>query len=204
MAVRTHAAALTAKLVLVAQCNVDHAPLAAVHRVEAERRARVFDFLGRGHGTDAELGDTQCAIVVRIEGNARMIVRVQPQRFLRHQLERQQQFGAISQQQIHIRAGEFHQNVGIFEIRIGMIPGANGELQIEPGVRANLAKEIFDSRTRFFNRIFRTQARFLPLIFPVAGSAGAAITGTVVLLKNHCCAIPKILLVSQYNTSPLD
>jgi hypothetical protein len=69
------AGALTAQFVLVAQRNVKHAALAAVHRIEAEGRARVLDLFGGGTGADAQLFDAQSTVVVGIEGNARMIAK---------------------------------------------------------------------------------------------------------------------------------
>ena len=46
--------------------------------------------------------DAQRAVIVGIERNARMIVGVQAQHFLRDQFEREQQLGAIGQQQIDV------------------------------------------------------------------------------------------------------
>src|SRR5580704_10334714 len=105
-----------------------------------------------------------------------MIVGVQPQRFLRYQFERQQQLRPICQQQFHVAALEFGDNV---------------------------TKKLLDPRTSFMHRILGIQALFLPSL-AIAFLAAATSTGPAVLLKNHCWASPTILPVSQYNTSPLD
>src|SRR5436305_14826914 len=44
---------------------------------------------------------------------------------------------------------------------------------------------------------------FPPFFNGTRGGAGTT-TGESVLLKNHCCAMPTTLPVSQYNTSPAD
>src|SRR5580692_2132560 len=132
-----------------------------------------------------------------------MIVGVQPQRFLRYQFERQQQLRPICQQQFHVAALEFDDNVRVFKIRMAVISGFDGEVQIELAAGDNLTKKLLDPRTSFMHRILGIQALFLPSL-AIAFLAAATSTGPAVLLKNHCWASPTILPVSQYNTSPLD
>src|SRR5271169_1290286 len=112
------AGALAAKLVLVAQCDVQYAALAAVHRVEPERSARVLDFFGGGVGADPQLFDAERAVIVRVEGYARMIVGVESQNLLRNQFERKEKLRAIGEKQLCITAGELDDDVRIFEIRM--------------------------------------------------------------------------------------
>jgi hypothetical protein len=61
------AGAFAPQLRLAAQRHVDHAPLAAVHRIEEKWRAGVLDFFGRGRGAQTQLLDAQHAVIVGVE-----------------------------------------------------------------------------------------------------------------------------------------
>jgi hypothetical protein len=87
--------ALATQLRLIAQRDVDHASLTAVHRVEAEGLARVFNFLGGGGSTQAKLRDAQHAVVVRVEGEARVILGRHPKSFHGDLFEGQQELGFV-------------------------------------------------------------------------------------------------------------
>ena len=122
----------------------------------------VLDFLGGGAGADAQLFDTQCAVIVRVERNARMIVGVEAQNFLRHQFEREQELRAIVQQQVDVAALELDDEIGVFEVRMTVVAGFDGEVQIELAVGDDLTEKLLDPGTSFVNRILWIQALFLP------------------------------------------
>ncbi len=196
--------ALAAQFVFIAQSDVDHAPLSAVQRIEPERGARVLHFFGSGQRADAQFFDAQRPIVVRVERDARVIVGVQAQHLLRHQFQREQKLGPIGQQQIHVGTLELDDDVGVFEIRMAVVSGFDGKVQIELPIGDHLTQKLLDPGTSFINRILGIQALFLPSFTIAFFAAATASTGAAVLLKNHCWASPTTLPVSQYNTSPLD
>lgn len=164
----------------------------------------MLHFFRRRQGANPQFFNAQRAVIVRVEGNTRMIVGVKPQHFLCYQFQSEQKLGAVAQQQIHIRTPELDENIGVLKIRVAVIARLNRESQMKPGVPDNPAKKSFNSWTRFLYRILGTQTLFLPLPFCGRRATGVPLTGTNVLLKNHCCAMPTRLPVSQYNTSPLD
>src|SRR5580658_3754751 len=120
------AGALTAQFVFVPQSDMENAALAAVHGVEPERRARVLHLFGGGSGADPQFLDPESAVVVRIEGNARMIVGVETQNLLRHELQSEQELRAVGQQHFDIAAVKLDDNVRIFEVRVTVIAGLDG------------------------------------------------------------------------------
>src|SRR6185312_612348 len=67
------ACALTAQPGLVAEGDMQHAPLAAVHRIKPERRTGVLHLFSGRTRAHAQLFDPERAIVVGIEGNPRVI-----------------------------------------------------------------------------------------------------------------------------------
>jgi hypothetical protein len=203
VAERSGTGAFAAKFVFVAQGDVQHAAFAAVHRIKAERRACVLYLLGGGQCADAQLFDPQSAVIVGVEGNARMVVRVEAQHLLGDEFQGKQELGSICQQQFDVSPFEFYDNVGIFEVRMAVIAGFNAEIELEAGPGDDLTEKLLDPRAGIVNRILGIQARFLPSL-AIAFFVAAASTGAAVLLKNHCWAMPTILPVSQYNTSPLD
>ena len=179
---------------LIAQRNVDDAALAAVHGVEAKRRSGSLDLVGRGEGTHSQFLDAQSPIVIGVEGDSRMLVGMHSQHFLRHQFEAKKQFGFVGEKQLDIRAFEFDGDIGVLEIGVGVAPGLDKEIELKTGIVDGLAKELFDSRTCFFQGKSAAHAVFRPfgvglLAGTVAGKGGA------VLLKNHCCAMLTRLLV---------
>ena len=113
--------AFAADIRFVAQAQVDDAPLAAVHRIEVERPARLLHLFGGGHGAQAQLLNPQHPIIVGVEAQQRMMLGRHAQRFHGQKLQRQQQFRFVGQQQIHVRAGELHQQIGIFQIGMQML-----------------------------------------------------------------------------------
>jgi hypothetical protein len=109
---------------------VNHSALAAVHGIEPERSARAFDFFRSRGRAQPQLFDAQQAIVIGVERNARVIFGRQPQRFHSHMLERQQQLGAVAEQQIHIAPAEFHHHLGSLEVVLRGLPVGHLELYI--------------------------------------------------------------------------
>src|ERR1700722_17909408 len=69
VASRTAARTLAAQRGLSAQCQVDHAALAAIHGVEAERSVRALHIFRHGKSTQSQFFDAQQTIVVGVERN---------------------------------------------------------------------------------------------------------------------------------------
>lgn len=187
---RAGAGAFTAELSFVAERDVDDAALAAVHGREAEGLAGGFDAFGcdlRGH---AKFFDAEGAVIVGVEGNPRMIVGVHAERFLGNVFEGEEKLGAIAEDEVDVFAVEFDDEIGSFKLGIGLVAGFEGEGKIETGVGDDSPQKFLNARAGFVNRIFGLQAFFLPsLMILTPGVTGA------VLLKNHCCATPTMLLV---------
>ena len=126
-----------------------------------------------------------------------------PQQFHGHEFKRQQQFSFICKEQIDVATLELDDEIGIFVFRIAVVAWSDFEGQVEAGIADDLVEERFDARSGLVNRVLSRQAFFLPSLCEVGGVL-ITMLGVEVLLKNHCCAMPTTLLVSQYNTSPLD
>ena len=74
LTLRAQAGALAAQRGFVAKREMDDAPLAAVHRVEAERQLAVLHFFRRGERAQPQFFDAQQAVIVGVEGDARMVL----------------------------------------------------------------------------------------------------------------------------------
>jgi hypothetical protein len=107
---------------------MDHTSFPAVHRVETERCTATFYLFGGSEGTHAKLFHPQGAVIVGVERNARVIVGMQAQRFLRNQFQRQKKLRAVGQDQIDIRASELDHEIRIFKIGVTVITRFNCEL----------------------------------------------------------------------------
>ncbi len=106
---RPSARALAANIGFVPQAQVNNAPLAAAHGVKVERAERALDVLRCRDGTQPQFLDPQGAIVVRIEAQQLVMLGGHVQRFHGEELKRQQQFGFVREQHVHVGPGEFHQ-----------------------------------------------------------------------------------------------
>lgn len=169
---------------------MDDATLTAVHRREAKRLATGLHAFGRYLRRHAQFFDAEGAVVVGIESDARVIVRVHAQGFLRDVFEGEQKLGAVAQDEIDVIALKLDDDVGGFKFRIAPVSGFEREFQRQTGIFNYPTEKLFDPGTGLINRIFGLQAFFLPSLMGVRpGVAGA------VLLKNHCCATPTMLLV---------
>lgn len=154
MAMAAESGALTAQLRFVAQRDVNHAALTAVHRVKSERLARMLHFFGGSGGAQAQLGDAQHAVIVRVEREARMIFGRHAQRFHGDLFQRQQKLGLVREQQIDIGAAELHHNLGILDLRVYGLAFGKLILQIEIRILENHFEEVFDLRPDGLYRIF--------------------------------------------------
>ena len=88
-----------------------------------------------------------------------MIIRVQPQHFLRHQFQREQQFRPVGKQPIHVRAAELNNYVRTF-IRIAVVAGLNCEIEFEASVGNRLPQELLNYRSGFVDGKLWIQTRF--------------------------------------------
>ena len=68
-----HADTFAAQIFFIAQREMNHPAFPARHRIEVERHAGALHFFGRRQRAHSQLLDPQSAIIVRIEGNQRMI-----------------------------------------------------------------------------------------------------------------------------------
>ena len=104
MAVAAHAGAFAAKFEFVPQGDMNGAALAAVHRVEAERLTGMFHLFRGGVGAHPQFSDAEHAVIIRIEGETRMVFRRHAERFHGDVFEREQKFRAVHQEQVDIAA----------------------------------------------------------------------------------------------------
>jgi hypothetical protein len=130
---------------------MEYAALAAVHRIKPERRPGVLDLFRGGTGADPQFFDAQRAVIVRIEGNARMIVGVETQNLLRDQFQSKQEFRAIFQQEVDVAASELDDEVRIFKVRVTVVARFDREVQLELAVGYDLTKKPLDPGTSLMN-----------------------------------------------------
>ena len=202
---RTPAQAFAAHSRVVAQRDMNHAALAAVHGIELEILSRAVDFLGRRQRAQAQFLDAQHAVIVGIEGKLAVVLRRNRQRLHRDVLERQQQFGAIGQQQVYIVAREPDNQFRIFDFGVRGIPCGNLEIQFKsPALKTGRRNCSILGPVSAGVYLASLKGYFLLLLF-LTSFAGTGTSGLGTnLFNSHCCAIPTKLPVSQYNTSPLE
>ncbi len=162
MAVSAESRALTAKLRLIPQSDMNHTALAAVHRIEPKRLRRALHLLGGSIGAEAKFGDPQHPEIVRVEGKARMVVIRDPERLHRDVLESQEEFGLIRQKQFDVRPFKFHHDLGIFNLRVSGISRFDLIFDVEIRVVQDHVEKIFDARAYRVNGIFGFVQSSLP------------------------------------------
>jgi hypothetical protein len=91
-----------------------------------------------------------------------MIVGMETQNLLRDQFQSEQELRAVGQQQLHVAAVKLDDNVRIFEVRVTVIAGLDGKVQIELASGDELTEKLLDPGTSLVNRILGIQALFLP------------------------------------------
>lgn len=126
---------------------MDHATLAAIHGVEAERLGGPFHFFRRGVGAEAKLGDSQHTEIVGIEGQARMIVGGETESLHRDVLQSEQEFGLIGKQELDIGSLELDDHFRILDLGIGGISGLDFILDVEVRIVEDHVEELFDARS---------------------------------------------------------
>ena len=176
-------------------------PFAAIHRTEVKRPARLLDPLGRRCGAQPQFLDPQHSIIVGVEAKPRMMIRRKPERLHGQKFERQQHLGFVSQQNVDVGPGEFHQNIGRFQVGMRIGPIQEFVLDIQIHVVENQVQELFQPGSRLRDGVlglFHWMSAYFFLGVTFAGTGG----GGIVLLIIHCVRIPTKLLVSQYNTTP--
>ncbi len=162
MAVAAETGALAAEFDLIAEGDVDDAALAAVHGVEAEGLGGALHLLGGGGGAEAEFGDAQHAEIVRVEGEARMIVVGNAERFHGDVLQSEEQLGLVGEEQFDVGAFEFDDDLGVLDLRIAGIAGFDLILDVEVGVVEDHVEELFYARAYRINGVFRFAQISLP------------------------------------------
>ena len=173
-----------------------------------ERLASLLHALGGGNGAEPQFFDSEQAVIIRIEAEQGMVLGRNAEHLQRELLQSEQQFAAIRQKQVDVVARELHDDVGIFQFGVRMLPGRDFEIQFESGEPDQVTDEIFYIRSDVRNGILRLAHDYPLPPFLFGGVFGAATTGAggagMVRFISHCCAIPTKLLVNQYSTSPLD
>ncbi len=135
-----------------------------------------------------------------------MLFRRHPQHLHGELFERKQHFRLVGEQKLDIRSRKFHHHFRILEVGMPRLPAADLKLQREAGVRDHLIQKLADARIYARERVLlfvHPLPPFLRFGATTASTGCGAGTG-MLLLINHCCAIPTTLLVNQYNTRPLD
>ena len=126
------------------------------------------------------------------------------QSFHGQKLERQQHFRFIRQQKVDVRPGEFYQQIGIFKIGMEVLAFQNVKGKFQPHVANDHVEKLADPESSGFNCVgLLVHLLYLPFFFTAAGGGGGGGAG-IIRFTDHCCAIPTKLLVSQYNTRPLE
>lgn len=183
---------------------MDDAPFAAAHRVEVEGPVGAFDAFGRRDGAQAQLLNPERPVIVGVETQQGMVLGRHAQSFHGQKFERQQNFGLIRQQKIHFGAFEFHQQIGIFQIRMQVLAFQDFERQIQVHIIEDHFEKIRYALAGRGDSIFLfVHLYYLPFFLTGAGRGGGGGAG-IIRFTAHCCAIPTKLLVSQYNTSPAE
>ncbi len=103
-------------------------------------------FLGGRHCAETQLLDAEKAVVVGVEGYARVVLARHTERFHGHVLEGEQKLGAVGEQKIDIGAGELHDEVRRLDVA-GLRRGfQNLVLEIEIGVIEDGLEKVLDLR----------------------------------------------------------
>ena len=165
MPISARAARLAAQIGFIPQRQVDHAAFAAVHRIEAERVPRALHLLRHRRGAQPQFLDAQRAIVVGIERNARVILGGHAQRLHGHVLQGQQQFSAVGQQILHVRAGELHHHVGRLEVVVSGLAIGHLVAHAEARLVETRTQKLLYPGTYRRNRVLARIHRLLPAIF---------------------------------------
>ncbi len=161
VAARTGAAAFAAHGRFIAQRQVDDAALAAVHGVETEMLAGTLHPVGGGHRAEPQLFDAQQAVIVGIEGNARMVFARHAEHFHGDVFQRQQQFRAIVEQQVHVRTAELHGHVRRLEIVVRRRGVLNLVAQLDPAVLQGGIQKAVDAEANRGHGVLSLSQRFI-------------------------------------------
>jgi hypothetical protein len=118
VAVAAEAGALTAEFDLITKGDMDHATLAAIHGIESKRFAAMLHLFGGGVRAEAQLGDAKHAVIVGVEGKARMIFGRDPKGLHRDVLQREEKLGFVAEQKIDVGSGKFDHDFRVLNFRI--------------------------------------------------------------------------------------
>lgn len=154
MPVRTLSEALAAQILVIAQHEVDDAPLAAVHRIELERDACLANFFRSRSSAHAQLFDPQKPVIIGVEANPRMLFARHAQHFHGQLLERQHGFGLVGEKPLDIAACKTNQKIRRFEILMRSLAGYDLEHHVESGKGQYPIEKTFDLRAGFGNAVF--------------------------------------------------
>ncbi len=157
---------------------------------------RALHPLGGGDGAQPQLLDAQQAVIVGVEGNARVVFGRHAQHFHGDVFQRQQQFGAIGKQQIHVRAAELHHDVRRLEIVVRRRGILNLVVQLEAAVLQGGVQKAVDAGANRGHGVLSLSQRFISCrsFLEVQWTRRQAFA-IEVLLKNHCCPMLTRLLV---------
>ena len=158
--------------------------------------ARTLHPVGGGHRAEPQLFDAQQAVIVGVEGNARMVFARHAQHFHGHVLQREQQFGAIGEQQVHVGAAELHLHVRRLEIVVRRRGILNLIGQLDAAVLQGGVQKPVDAEANRGHGVLSLSQRFISCrSFLEVQSTRRQAVAIEVLLKNHCCPMLTRLLV---------
>ncbi len=161
--------------------------LAAAHGIEMERHASAFDLVGGGEGAQAQLFDPQDAVVVRVEGNKRVVFGGNAQGLGGQMLQGQQQFSAVGEQQVDIGSGKFNSDFRVLDFRVRIFGGLQLVGKLEAGVFEHWREKLLQLRLQRVDSVFH--AYFFTVFLTGALEGGGAGGGTgagMSLLMTSC------------------
>jgi len=184
---------------------MDDSPFATGHGVKLERPAGPLDLFGGGQGAEAEFFNPQRTIVVGVETKPAVVFGRHAEHLHGEVLEGEQQFRPVGKQQFYIRTGEAHHNLRVLEVRVRVFRCGYLVLQPQAGTGQQRRKKPPDAGADGIHGVLGSIHGYFFAVFLRLEAGGGATTGAgMVLLKNHCWPIATRLLVSQYNTRPLE
>ena len=102
----------------------------------------------------AQLFDAQQAHVVGVKPQPRMIFMRHAQHFGSELFQREQHFGFVFENYVQIRPFEFDDDIGIFDLRPGVVADLKREVDIPIGFVENRIEEVLNPRPVLFDGVF--------------------------------------------------
>jgi len=143
-AVKTLAVTFGTEIGLVAQRQVDNAPLARRHGSEVEGSAGLANFFGGDAGSHAEFLEADGALVLAVERYLFMLAGRQAQDFEGQKFEGAEKFAAAIQQEGGIWAGKVDEYLGLLPLTLRRRVDDDAVLQVKTAVGNDGLQEFID------------------------------------------------------------